>query len=67
MVVQEATLHDEALNELGLSKQPFLEDKKLQRFADSAALHSSNTCALEIRCIFYSGKTVPAKRYYFLS
>jgi len=35
MVAQEASLHDETLNELGLSKQPFLEDKKLQRFADS--------------------------------
>ena len=35
MAVQEATLHDETLSELGLSKQPFLDDKKLQRFADS--------------------------------
>ena len=31
----EAKLHDETLKELGLSEQPFLEDKKRQRFADS--------------------------------
>ena len=31
----EAKLHDETLQELGLSEQPFLEDKKRQRFADS--------------------------------
>jgi len=35
MAIQEATLHEETLSELGLSKQPFVEDKKMQRFTDS--------------------------------
>ncbi len=36
----EATLHDETLSELGLTEQPFLEDKKRQRFADASTQRS---------------------------
>jgi len=33
----EATLNDETLHELGLTEQPFLEDKSRQRVVDAAA------------------------------
>jgi len=33
----QATLHDEALEELGLSEQPFIDDKKRSRFSDSTS------------------------------
>ena len=39
MVVEEAigdaTLHDETLAELGLKDQPFIDNKKFNRFSDS--------------------------------
>ncbi len=36
----EATLHEDTLSELGLTEQPFQEDKKRQRFADSTTQKS---------------------------